>query len=119
MNGTNIVNVANPVSATDAANKSYVMRQRFVKFVPAAEQLSVGDANGTAPMINLRGGSTCCSGPGGHTPAWFKVFQNGSFVATGNLGIGTSPMEGKGYRTPGTRTKAHSVRATPTTNGTT
>lgn len=29
----------------------------------------------------------------------FKVFQNGSFVATGNLGIGTSPMEGKGYRT--------------------
>src|SRR5204862_1328798 len=58
-----------------------------------------GDANGTAPMINLRGGSTCCSGPGGHTPAWFKVFQNGSFVATGNLGIGVSPMQGKGYRT--------------------
>jgi hypothetical protein len=50
-------------------------------------------------MINLRGGSTCCSGPGGHTPAWFKVFQNGSFVATGNLGIGVSPMQGKGYRT--------------------
>ena len=50
-------------------------------------------------MINLRGGSTCCSGPGGHTPAFFKVFQNGSFVASGNLGIGTSPMEGKGYRT--------------------
>ena len=70
-----------------------------VQFVPAAEQLSVGDANGTAPMINLRGGSTCCSGPGGHTPAFFKVFQNGSFVATGNLGIGVSPMEGKGYRT--------------------
>ena len=65
----------------------------------SAEQLSVGDANGTAPMINLRGGSTCCSGPGGHTPAWFKVFQNGSFVATGNLGIGVSPMQGKGYRT--------------------
>jgi hypothetical protein len=70
-----------------------------VQFVPAAEQLSVGDANGTAPMINLRGGSTCCSGPGGHTPAWFKVFQNGSFVATGNLGIGVSPMQGRGYRT--------------------
>jgi hypothetical protein len=70
-----------------------------VQFVPAAEQLSIGDANGTAPMINLRGGSTCCSGPGGHTPAWFKVFQNGSFVATGNLGIGVSPMQGKGYRT--------------------
>jgi uncharacterized small protein (DUF1192 family) len=50
-------------------------------------------------MINLRGGSTCCSGPGGHTPAWFKVFQNGSFLATGNLGIGTPPMTGKGYRT--------------------
>lgn len=98
MNNTNIVNLANPVSATDAVNKSYV-DGGFVKFVPATEQLSVGDANGTAPMINLRGGSTCCSGPGGHTPAWFKVFQNGSFVATGNLGIGVSPMQGKGYRT--------------------
>jgi hypothetical protein len=71
----------------------------YVRFVPGAEQVSVGDANGTAPMINLRGGSTCCSGPGGHTPAWFKVFQNGSFVATGNLGIGVSPMQGPGYRT--------------------
>jgi hypothetical protein len=50
-------------------------------------------------MINLRGGSTCCSGPGVHTPAWFKVFQNGSMVVTGNLGIGVSPMQGKGYRT--------------------
>ena len=70
-----------------------------MKFVPGAEQLSVGDANGTAAMISLRGGSTCCSGPGGHTPAFFKVFQNGSFLATGNLGIGVSPMEGKGYRT--------------------
>ena len=98
MNGTNIVNVANPVSAADATNKAYV-DANTVKFVPGAEQLSVGDANGTAPMINLRGGSTCCSGPGGHTPAWFKVFQNGSFVATGNLGIGVSPMQGKGYRT--------------------
>lgn len=71
----------------------------FVRFVPGAEQLSVGDANGTATMMNLRGGSTCCSGPGGHTPAFFKVFQNGSFLATGNLGIGTSPLEGRGYRT--------------------
>ena len=98
MNGTNIVNLANPVSATDAVNKAYV-DTNTIKFVPGAEQLSVGDANGTAPMINLRGGSTCCSGPGGHTPAWFKVFQNGSFVATGNLGIGVSPWQGKGYRT--------------------
>ena len=98
MNGTNIVNVANPVGAGDAVNKAYV-DGGFVKFVPGAEQLSVGDANGTAAMINLRGGSTCCSGPGGHTPAWFKVFQNGSFVATGNLGIGVSPWTGKGYRT--------------------
>jgi hypothetical protein len=97
-NGVAITNVGNPVSATDATNKGYV-DANTVKFVPGAEQLSVGDANGTAPMINLRGGSTCCSGPGGHTPAWFKVFQNGSFVATGNLGIGVSPMQGKGYRT--------------------
>jgi hypothetical protein len=97
-NGVAITNVGNPVSATDATNRAYV-DANFIKFVPGAEQLSVGDANGTAPMINLRGGSTCCSGPGGHTPAWFKVFQNGSFVATGNLGIGVSPMQGKGYRT--------------------
>ncbi|HEU4596287.1 MAG TPA: tail fiber domain-containing protein [Pyrinomonadaceae bacterium] len=97
-NNALITNVGNPVNAGDAVNKAYA-DANFVKFVPGAEQLSVGDANGTAPMINLRGGSTCCSGPGGHTPAFFKVFQNGSFVATGNLGIGTSPMEGKGYRT--------------------
>lgn len=96
--GQPITNVGNPVAATDAATKAYT-DATFVKFVPGAEQLSVGDANGTAPMINLRGGSTCCSGPGGHTPAWFKVFQNGSMVATGNLGIGVSPMQGKGYRT--------------------
>jgi trimeric autotransporter adhesin len=97
-NNSLVTNVGNPVNAGDATNKAYV-DSNFVKFVPGAEQLSVGDANGTAPMINLRGGSTCCSGPGGHTPAWFKVFQNGSFVATGNLGIGVSPMQGKGYRT--------------------
>jgi hypothetical protein len=98
LNNSLLTNLANPVNAGDAVNKAYA-DANFVKFVPGAEQLSVGDANGTAPMINLRGGSTCCSGPGGHTPAWFKVFQNGSFVATGNLGIGTSPMQGKGYRT--------------------
>jgi hypothetical protein len=97
-NNALVTNVGAPVNAGDATNKAYV-DANTVKFVPAAEQLSVGDANGTAPMINLRGGSTCCSGPGGHTPAWFKVFQNGSFVATGNLGIGVSPMQGKGYRT--------------------
>ncbi len=97
-NNALITNVGNPVNAGDATNKAYVDAS-FIKFVPGAEQLSVGDANGTAPMINLRGGSTCCSGPNGHTPAWFKVFQNGSFVATGNLGIGVSPMQGKGYRT--------------------
>jgi len=97
-NGAQVTNVGNPFNAGDATNKAYV-DGGFVKFAPGAEQLSVGDANGTAPMINLRGGSTCCSGPGGHTPAWFKVFQNGSFVATGNLGIGVSPMQGKGYRT--------------------
>ncbi|HEX8473075.1 MAG TPA: hypothetical protein VF666_03515, partial [Pyrinomonadaceae bacterium] len=97
-NNALITNVGNPVNAGDAVNKAYA-DANFIKFVPGAEQLSVGDANGTAPMINLRGGSTCCSGPGGHTPAWFKVFQNGSFVATGNLGIGVSPMQGKGYRT--------------------
>jgi hypothetical protein len=97
-NNTPITNVGNPVNAGDATNKAYV-DSGFVKFVPAAEQLSVGDAMGTAAMINLRGGSTCCTAPGGHTPAWFKVFQNGSFVATGNLGIGVSPMQGKGYRT--------------------
>ncbi|HEY6806173.1 MAG TPA: tail fiber domain-containing protein [Pyrinomonadaceae bacterium] len=97
-NNVAITNVGNPVSATDAANKNYVDTSA-IKFVPNTFQLSVGDANGTAPMMFLRGGSTCCSGPGGYTPADFKVYQNGSFVATGNLGIGVSPMQGKGYRT--------------------
>ncbi|HKP68449.1 MAG TPA: tail fiber domain-containing protein [Pyrinomonadaceae bacterium] len=97
MNGTNVVNVANPVSATDAANKAYV-DANTIRFVPGnTPQLSVGDANGTAPMINLRGQSTCCGANTGF--ADFKVFQNGSFVASGNLGIGVSPMQGKGYRT--------------------
>ena len=97
-NNALITNVGNSVNAGDATNKAYV-DSNFIKFVPGAEQLSVGDANGTAAMINLRGGSTCCTGPGGHTPAWFKVFQCGSFVATGNLGIGVSRMQGRGYRT--------------------
>jgi hypothetical protein len=97
-NNAAITNVANPTAATDAVNKGYV-DANFLKFVPGTPQVSVGDANGTAPMLSLRGGSTCCSGPGGFTPADFKVFQNGSFVATGHLGIGVSPLEGKGYRT--------------------
>jgi trimeric autotransporter adhesin len=96
--GATITNLASPSAAGDATNKAYV-DANFVRFVPGAEQLSVGDANGTAAMINLRGGSTCCSPLGEHKPAWFKVFQNGSFVATGNLGIGISPMQDKGYRT--------------------
>ena len=65
--------------------------------MPSAPQLTVGDINGTAPMINLRGQSTCCGPTTGF--ADFKIFQNGSFVATGNLGIGTIPMQGSGYRT--------------------
>ena len=106
--GTTIVTAINDPATVGVINDNRVslnlarlayVDSSFVKFVPGAEQLSVGDANGTAPMINLRGGSTCCTPPGGHTPAFFKVFQNGSFVATGNLGIGVSPMEGKGYRT--------------------
>lgn len=96
VNNANIANVANPVSANDAANKTYV-DSTTIRFVPGAEQLSVGDANGSAPMINLRGGSAM--GPGQHMPAWFKVFQNGSFVATGNIGTGVSPMQGAGHRT--------------------
>lgn len=92
-----ILNVGNPANGTDAANKQYV-DANTIKFVPGnTPQLSVGDANGTAPMINLRGQSTCCGQNTGF--ADFKVFQNGSFVATGNLGIGVSPMQGKGYRT--------------------
>lgn len=98
ISGNNAVNAINDPGTSAKINDDR-LASSFLKFVPGAEQLSVGDANGTAPMINLRGGSTCCSGPGGHTPAFFKVFQNGSFVFTGNLGIGTSPMEGRGYRT--------------------
>ncbi|HEX8144701.1 MAG TPA: tail fiber domain-containing protein [Pyrinomonadaceae bacterium] len=96
--GAQVSNVANPVAAGDAVNKAY-LEATTIRFVPAAPQLSVGDANGTAAMLSLRGGSTCCSGPSGFTPADFRVYQNGSFLATGNLGIGTIPVEGKGYRT--------------------
>jgi hypothetical protein len=97
VSGTAVINSINDASTTGIISESRL--PSILKFNPATEQLSVGDANGTFPMINLRGGSTCCTGPGGHTPAWFKVFQNGSFVATGNLGIGVSPWQGKGYRT--------------------
>ena len=97
-NGSLISNVGNPLSAGDAVNKGY-LDANAVRFAPGGFQLPVGDANGTFPMMWLRGGSTCCSGPGGHTPADFKVFQNGSFVFTGNLGMGVNPMQGKGYRT--------------------
>jgi hypothetical protein len=96
--GNSVVTALNNAATTTPISESK-LDPNLVRFNPTTEQLSVGDANGTGAMINLRGGSTCCSGPGGHTPAWFKVFQNGSFVATGNLGIGVSPMQGKGYRT--------------------
>lgn len=95
-NNAPITNVGNPVNGGDAVNKNY-FDASVVRFMPAAQQLTVGDANGTAAMINLRGQSTCCGPTSGF--ADFKVFQNGSFVATGSLGIGTSPMEGPGYRT--------------------
>jgi hypothetical protein len=95
-NNAPITNVGNPVNGGDAVNKNY-FDASVVRFMPATQQLTVGDANGTAPMINLRGQSTCCGPTTGF--ADFKVFQNGSFVATGSLGIGTNPMEGPGYRT--------------------
>ncbi len=96
--GSSVVAAINDPATTGTLPTSRLDRS-VLFFNPTEPQVSVGDANGTATMINLRGGSTCCSAPGGYTPADFKVFQNGSFVATGNLGIGTSPMEGKGYRT--------------------
>jgi len=95
-NNAPITNVGNPANGGDAVNKNY-FDVNAVRFMPGAAQLSVGDTNGTAAMINLRGQSTCCGPTTGF--ADFKVFQNGSFLATGNLGIGTIPMEGKGYRT--------------------
>jgi len=95
-NNAQITNVGNPVNGGDAVNKNY-FDTSAVRFMPAAAQLTVGDANGTAPMINLRGQSTCCGPTTGF--ANFQVFQNGSFVATGSLGIGTIPMQGSGYRT--------------------
>jgi len=106
LSGTNIITAINDPATTGVINDNRIsatvarltyVDANFIKFVPGAAQLSVGDANGTAPMINLRGQSTCCGATLGF--ADFKVFQNGSFVATGNLGIGVSPMQGKGYRT--------------------
>ena len=95
-NNAPITNVGNPVNGGDAVNRNY-LDTNAVRFMPAGPQLTVGDANGTAPMISLRGQSTCCGPTTGF--ADFKVFQNGSFVATGALGIGTIPMQGSGYRT--------------------
>ncbi len=95
-NNAQITNVGNAVNGGDAINKNY-FDANAVRFMPGAAQLTIGDANGTAAMINLRGQSTCCGPSVGF--ADFKVFQNGSFVATGNLGIGTIPMQGSGYRT--------------------
>ena len=95
-NNAPITNIGNPANPGDAVNKNY-FDVNAVRFMSASPQLSVGDANGTAPMINLRGQSTCCGPTVGF--ADFKVFQNGSFVATGSLGIGTIPMQGPGYRT--------------------
>src|SRR5215213_7765713 len=95
-NNAQITNVGNAVNGGDAVNKNY-FDANALRFMPAAPQLTVGDTNGTAAMINLRGQSTCCGPTTGF--ADFKVFQNGSFVATGNLGIGTIPMQGPGYRT--------------------
>jgi hypothetical protein len=96
VNNAQVTNVGNPVNGGDAVNKNY-FDINAVRFMPAAAQLSVGDANGTAPMISLRGQSTCCGPNTGFSD--FKVFQNGSFIATGSLGIGTIPMQGSGYRT--------------------
>jgi trimeric autotransporter adhesin len=96
VNGNTAVNAINDAATTGKISTDR-LSDNVMKLMPAAPQVFVGDANGTAPMINLRGQSTCCGANTGL--ADFKVFQNGSFVATGNLGIGTSPMEGKGYRT--------------------
>ena len=89
-------------------NKSF-FDTNAVRLLPGSPQISVGDANGTAAMISLRGGSPVAVDHG-FTPADFKVFQNGSFVATGNLGIGVSPMEARAIAPRGTPTKARSVR---------
>jgi hypothetical protein len=92
LSGTNIITAINDPATTGVINDNRIsatvarltyVDANFIKFVPGAAQLSVGDANGTAPMINLRGQSTCCGATFGF--ADFKVFQNGSFVATGNL----------------------------------
>lgn len=96
INGDAAIAAINDGSTTQKINQNR-LSDNVLKLMPGVAQLFVGDANGTAPMINLRGQSTCCGANTGF--ADFKVFQNGSFVATGNLGIGISPMEGKGYRT--------------------
>lgn len=96
VSGNSAVTAINDASTNTTINENRLSNNVF-KFSPTTPQLFVGDANGTSPMINLRGQSTCCGPTTGF--ADFKVFQNGSFVATGNLGIGVSPMQGKGYRT--------------------
>jgi hypothetical protein len=58
-NNMPITNVGIPVNRGDVVNKSY-LDANGVRFLAAVQQVSVGDANGTAAMINLRGQSTCC-----------------------------------------------------------
>ena len=96
ISGTNIITAINDPATVGTISENRVSLN-LVRFMPAAPQFVVGDANGTGAMINLRGQSTCCGPTAGF--ADFKVFQNGSFVASGNLGIGTNPMPGPGYRT--------------------
>jgi hypothetical protein len=47
-NNAQITNVGNPQNAGDAVNKNY-FDTSAVRFLPAVQQQSVGDANGTAP----------------------------------------------------------------------
>lgn len=94
--GTAIVTSINDPATTGRINLNR-LSSSLVQFNPASEQVSAGSTNGPGAMINLRGNSTSAAG----TPyaAWFRLFQNGSMVVTGNLGIGVPVMEGPGYRT--------------------
>jgi hypothetical protein len=96
LTGNSVVNAIND-PATNVTISETRLSANILKLNPINPQFFVGDANGTGAMINLRGQSTCCGANSGF--ADFKVFQNGSFLATGNLGIGTIPVEGSGYRT--------------------
>jgi hypothetical protein len=111
-NNAQITNVGNPVSGGDAVNKNYV-DANAVRFMPGAAQLTVGDANGTAAMINLRGQSTCC----GPTTGFARSIRTAALSRPATSASELRRKKVLVIALHGTVTKARFAPATPTPSG--